>query len=101
MKKLLLSLFLIYSTTSYAAEPTDNPDEYRDCIQYTIEEATQNTTPENNIATFTFSDKTTRAFHTNADCKKVEEEEITPPENNNNSNDYPEGVQCGHSGGSC
>ncbi len=97
MKKLLLSLLLIFSTTANANEPTDNPDEYRDCVVYTIEEAMENSAPENNILIFTYSDKTTRAFHTNVDCATPTVEETTPPENNNNQNNYPQG---GHSGGS-
>ncbi len=77
-------------------EPTENPDEYRDCVVYTLEEAMENSASDNNILIFTYSDKTTRAFHTNADCKIVKEEEITPPPSSDNTD-----IFCGHSGGSC
>lgn len=84
-------------SSSPSSNSSDNSDEYRDCIVYTPEEAMENTAPDNNIVIFTYSDKTSRAFHTNVDCAIPAVEETTPPENNNNQNNYPQG---GHSGGS-
>ena len=107
MKKLLLSLLLIFSTTASANEPTDNPDEYRDCVVYTIEEAIENSVPENNILIFTYSDKTTRAFHTNVDCATpalVDETPSSPQEGNSGGSSSSSGSSgssnSGNSGGS-
>ena len=58
-------------------ESTENPDEYRDCVVYTLEEADEATVEAGNIMTFTFSDKVSRLQGNNADCGNVEIEEET------------------------
>ena len=49
-------------------EPTENPDEYRDCVVYTLEEAEAATAPTGNQVIFTFSGLMTRAEGDNVDC---------------------------------
>ena len=51
-------------------EPTvsENPDEYRDCVVYTIEQADAATAPTGNQLTFTYSGFMTRAEVNNVDC---------------------------------
>ena len=51
-------------------EPTasENPDEYRDCVVYTIEQADAATAPTGNQVIFTFSGLMTRAEVNNVDC---------------------------------
>ena len=49
-------------------ESTENPDEYRDCVVYTIEQADAATAPTGNQVTFTFSGLMTRAEVNNVDC---------------------------------
>ena len=49
-------------------EPTENPDEYRDCVVYTLEEAEATTAPTGNQVIFTFSGLMPRAEVNNVDC---------------------------------
>ena len=69
----LLSLMLILPLICVAQieeEPTasENPDEYRDCVVYTIEQADAATAPTGNQVIFTFSGLMTRAEVNNVDC---------------------------------
>ena len=54
-------------------EPTasENPDEYRDCVVYTIEQADAATAPTGNQVIFTFSGLMTRAEVNNVDCGTI------------------------------
>lgn len=75
MKKILFSLMMFLPMISYAQieeeTSTENLDEYRDCIVYTVEEADQTTALTGNVVSFTFSDKVARLEETNADCGEV------------------------------
>ena len=64
---LMISLPLI-CVAQVDGEPTENPDEYRDCVVYTLEEADAATAPEGNQLIFTYSGFMTRAEGDNADC---------------------------------
>ncbi len=70
----LLSLMIVSPLICVAQieddEPaaTENPDEYRDCVVYTIEQADAATAPEGNQLTFTYSGFMTRAEVNNVDC---------------------------------
>ena len=50
----------------------ENPDEYRDCVQYSIEEAIAATALYGNQVTFTFSGFTKRLDGNNSDCANIE-----------------------------
>ena len=50
---------------------TENPDEYRDCVVYTIEQADAATAPTGNQVIFTFSGLMTRAEVNNVDCGTI------------------------------
>ena len=54
-------------------EPTasENPDEYRDCVVYTLEQADAATAPTGNQVIFTFSGLMTRAEVNNVDCGTI------------------------------
>ena len=72
----LLSLMLILPLICVAQieeEPTttENPDEYRDCVVYTIEQADAATAPTGNQVIFTFSGLMTRAEVNNVDCGTI------------------------------
>ena len=79
MKKFgwLLSLMLILPLICVAQfeeeEPAlaENPDEYRDCVVYTIEQADAATAPTGNQVIFTFSGLMTRAEVNNVDCGTI------------------------------
>ena len=70
----LLSLMLILPLICVAQledeEPAvaENPDEYRDCVVYTLEQADAATAPTGNQVIFTFSGLMTRAEVNNVDC---------------------------------
>ena len=67
----LLSLMIglpLICVAQIEEEPTENPDEYRDCVVYTIEEAEAATAPTGNQVIFTFSGLMTRAEVNNVDC---------------------------------
>ena len=70
----LLSLMIILPLICVAQleeeEPavTENPDEYRDCVVYTLEQADAATAPEGNQLIFTYSGFMTRAEGDNSDC---------------------------------
>ena len=69
----LLSLMLILPLICVAqigdeTTASENPDEYRDCVVYTIEQADAATAPTGNQVTFTFSGLMTRAEVNNVDC---------------------------------
>ena len=69
----LLSLMLILPLICVAQieeEPTasENPDEYRDCVVYTLEQADAATAPTGNQLIFTYSGFMTRAEGDNSDC---------------------------------
>ena len=70
----LLSLMLILPLICVAQieeEPTENPDEYRDCVVYTLEEADVATAPTGNQVIFTFSGLMPRAEVNNVDCGTI------------------------------
>ena len=72
----LLSLMLILPLICVAQieeEPTatENPDEYRDCVVYTIEQADAATAPTGNQVIFTFSGLMPRAEVNNVDCGTI------------------------------
>ena len=50
---------------------TENPDEYRDCVVYTLEQADAATAPEGNQLIFTYSGFMTRAEVNNVDCGTI------------------------------
>ena len=50
---------------------TENPDEYRECVVYTIEQADAATAPTGNQVIFTFSGLMTRAEVNNVDCGTI------------------------------
>ena len=67
----LLSLMIgvpLICVAQIEEEPTENPDEYRDCVVYTLEEADAATAPTGNQVIFTFSGLMTRAEVNNVDC---------------------------------
>ena len=69
----LLSLMIgmpLICVAQIEEEPTatENPDEYRDCVVYTIEQADAATAPTGNQVIFTFSGLMTRAEVNNVDC---------------------------------
>ena len=102
MKNFIISFLNIFLLSITPALCQENPDEYRDCAIYTMDEAMQNTAPDNNILIFTYSDKTTRAFHTNIDCAIPATVDETSSSNGNNSNPPPQEDDTGtsNSGGS-
>ena len=102
MKNFIISFLNIFLLLITPALCQENPDEYRDCAIYTMDEAMQNTAPDNNILIFTYSDKTTRAFHTNVDCAIPATVDETSSSNGNNSNLPPQEDDTGtsNSGGS-
>ena len=67
----LLSLMMglpLICIAQIEGEPTENPDEYRDCVVYTLEQADAATAPTGNQVIFTFSGLMTRAEVNNVDC---------------------------------
>ena len=66
----MISFPLICVAQVEGEEPavTENPDEYRDCVVYTIEQADAATAPTGNQLTFTYSGFMTRAEVNNVDC---------------------------------
>ena len=72
----LLSLMLILPLICVAqieeeSTASENPDEYRDCVVYTIEQANAATAPEGNQLTLTYSGFMTRAEVNNVDCGTI------------------------------
>ena len=70
-------------------EPTENPDEYRDCVVYTLEEAEAATAPTGNQVIFTFSGLMTRAEVNNVDCGTIAY--IDEPSSDENGDDGSNG----------
>ena len=63
--------FPLICVAQVEGEPTENPDEYRDCVVYTLEEANATTAPEGNQLIFTYSGFMTRAEVNNVDCGTI------------------------------
>ena len=63
--------FPLICVAQVEGEPTENPDEYRDCVVYTLEEADATTAPEGNQLIFTYSGFMTRAEVNNVDCGTI------------------------------
>ena len=84
-------------------ESTENPDEYRDCVVYTIEQADAATAPTGNQVTFTFSGLMTRAEVNNVDCGIVSYIDASSSEGgsggSNGGGSIIGGGSGGHSGG--
>ena len=107
MKKFgwLLSLMLILPLICVAQfeeeEPAlaENPDEYRDCVVYTIEQADAATAPTGNQLTFTYSGFMTRAEVNNVDCGIISYIDAPSSEGGSGSSNGG-GSSSGNAGGS-
>ncbi len=80
--------------------PTENPDEYRDCVVYTLEEADATTAPEGNQLIFTYSGFMTRAEVNNVDCGTIAYIDSPSSEGGNGSDSNGGGSIIGGGGSS-